>query len=463
MAVVSGIACILGATIICVDLLVQHLPGQQNFRIQDSGSFLSASLSLSAGVMLFSSLYSMLPTSNRYLKEAGFSPSAAAYTLIGTFLGGVIVIQFISIVLHRYMPSHVVDCDHSHDHVDKPQEETDHDSDRESSASPTAHNENTPLLSRSSEQLKKVRRVENRDSDSSTLTTPVSTRSHDLRRPSLHASLSHKVSSFISGDESHCDDSGPCYGFSHPCGQECYKHVRQASSRASTASRSKSLGFTKGPSKGSGNILVGVDEEANIGGNHHSSHWGTHDHEATESRDSYKLTTDSTTQSEAHHHHVPQNAFMSIGLQTLIAIALHKMPEGFITFATNHANPKLGFAVFMALFIHNLTEGFVMALPLYLALSSRWRAILYSSILGGLTQPLGAGVAAAWFKIAGRSDMAPGEGVYGVMFAITAGIMTSVALQLFSESVALYHNRMLCIAFAFIGMGILGLSFALTA
>ncbi|MCJ1469048.1 hypothetical protein MMC07_007680 [Pseudocyphellaria aurata] len=164
-----------------------------------------------------------------------------------------------------------------------------------------------------------------------------------------------------------------------------------------------------------------------------------------------------------HHHHVPTNAFLAIGLQTSIAIALHKLPEGFITFATNHANPQLGFSVFMALFIHNITEGFAMALPLFLALKSRWKAMFWSSLLGGISQPLGAGVAALWFKLAGRNDMAPGDTVYGCMFAITAGVMTSVALQLFAESIGFTHNQPLCIAFVFLGMGILGFSFALTA
>jgi ZIP family zinc transporter len=87
-----------------------------------------------------------------------------------------------------------------------------------------------------------------------------------------------------------------------------------------------------------------------------------------------------------HHHHVPTNAFLSIGLQTCTAIALHKLPEGFITYATNHANPRLGFSVFLALFVHNITEGFVMALPLYLALNSKWKAIIWSSVLGGVSQ-----------------------------------------------------------------------------
>ena len=155
---------------------------------------------------------------------------------------------------------------------------------------------------------------------------------------------------------------------------------------------------------------------------------------------------------------------MSIGLQTSLAIALHKAPEGFITYATNHANPQLGFAVFMALFIHNITEGFAMSLPLFLALGSRIKAIAWSSFLGGVSQPLGAGIAALWFKLAKRSSFgAPTEEVYGGMFAVTSGVMTSVALSLFSESLQLSHNRGTCIAFAFLGMGILGFSSALTA
>ncbi|KAI4155782.1 MAG: hypothetical protein LQ341_000142 [Variospora aurantia] len=186
------------------------------------------------------------------------------------------------------------------------------------------------------------------------------------------------------------------------------------------------------------------------------------DLESNGKRTSFSASPIVDTQQQ-HHHHVPTNAFLAIGLQTSIAIALHKLPEGFITFATNHANPQLGFAVFMALFIHNITEGFAMALPLYLAIGSRWKSMIWSSLLGGASQPFGAGVAALWFKVAGTSDKAPGETIYGCMFAVTGGIMAAVALQLFAESLALNHNRNICMTFAFIGMGILGISFALTA
>lgn len=153
----------------------------------------------------------------------------------------------------------------------------------------------------------------------------------------------------------------------------------------------------------------GVDDQAQHHAHHHPSSVGP--------------TTGPVSQGEAgedHHHHVPSNAFLSIGLQTSIAIALHKLPEGFITYATNHANPRLGLAVFIALFVHNITEGFAMALPLYLAVRSRSKALLWSSVLGGASQPLGAGIAATWFYFGKSGSIRePGEGIYGGMFAVT--------------------------------------------
>lgn len=154
---------------------------------------------------------------------------------------------------------------------------------------------------------------------------------------------------------------------------------------------------------------------------------------------------------------------MSLGLQTSIAIALHKFPEGFITYATNHANPSLGFNVFMALFVHNITEGFAMALPLYMALGSRLKAMFWAAILGGLSQPLGAGIAVLWFKLANHTHISPTPVAYACMFAITAGIMVSVGLQLFVEALSLNHNRNLCIFFGFIGMALLGITGAIAS
>src|SRR6266702_8263466 len=60
----------------------------------------------------------MLPSAKSSLQRGGFSCKAAAWTLIGCFLVGVIGIQVVSRVLHHYIPHSVVDCDHSHDDED---------------------------------------------------------------------------------------------------------------------------------------------------------------------------------------------------------------------------------------------------------------------------------------------------------------------------------------------------------
>jgi len=203
---------------------------------------------------------------------------------------------------------------------------------------------------------------------------------------------------------------------------------------------------------------------AHIG--HDECHSPSHTHTGQEGDHDYvsENGSDASEDVEAqHHHHVPTNAFLSIGLQTVIAIALHKFPEGFITYATNHASPALGFNVFMALFVHNIADGFAMSLPLYMALGSRVKAIFWSSLLGGLSQPMGAAIAVLWFKIANRSNLDIDNVAYACMFAVTAGIMSSVALQLFVESLSLNHNRNLNTFFAFLGMLILGLSNTLVA
>lgn len=433
---------------------------------------------------LFSSLYSMLPSAKKYLWRAGLSLPAAGYASIACFLGGVISIQVISRFLHRYIPSHVVDCDHSHkggvseNDSDSPVEVMQDHSHSHSYESNGRISETSPLLSQE---------------NSKALTSG--------HRPKLQPHSKNRVSTIVHGKKPTCNEEGLCHGYSGLCAPECFEGIiksparitrrfstsgslrRPLMPRSLTASDSeavhKSL-MSHDIESGSLSPKSNMESEDQVQPNYQSR--GDHqnhalsrstpmdlpaslknNHNKTHGDSPHSTSHDMNHLSPTHHHHVPTNAFLAIGLQTSIAIALHKLPEGFITFTTNHANPKLGFSVFMALFIHNITEGFAMALPLYLALGSRWKSMIWSSLLGGISQPLGAAVAALWFKAAGKSDMAPGDAAYGCIFAVTAGIMASVALQIFSESLGLTHNRNLCIAFAFIGMGILGLSSALTA
>lgn len=504
MTSLSGVACILGASVICIDIIIRQFPGKRDFRIQDSDTFLSMSLSLSFGVMLFSALYSMLPSAKRSLQDGGYSPKEASWILITCFIGGVVGIQIVSRILHQYVPSHVVDCEHNHEE-DGPKEDVEghHHHTPEVANRPRRSRTNslpghTPLGPKTKTPITKQQSHFGSNTAGAPNGSTAESESHyddtsktqdePPRRPSLQQRLTTGISKLTSRPKPNCDCDAPCYGFSDVCGSECFKNVNanggargaKTPGVSTRPSMSKSAtATTLAPMTESTPLLQNIHEEPSHNPTTASSDFTDPFASASTSNSTseqtiapeqdpntlHKTHTHSTSASHKpdHHHHVPQNAFLSIGLQTSIAIALHKLPEGFITYATNHANPKLGVAVFLALFIHNITEGFAMALPLYLALNSRTKAMITSFVLGGLSQPIGAGVAALWFHIAGDGDWAPSEGVYGGMFAATAGIMASVALQLFSESLDLTHSRGLCMVGAFMGMGILGISSALTA
>ncbi|KAL2832839.1 ZIP metal ion transporter [Aspergillus cavernicola] len=446
MSAVSGAACVLGSSVICVDLLLRRFYPRSNFQIVHNNGFLSASLCLSAGVILFTSLYSMLPTAREHLIKAGWSPTQSAYALISLFIAGVVGIRALSALLHKFLPSHVVDC--AHTHGESPRHS---DLERGRSAppplaprNPNEFSEHTPLLTRSHK------------STSAVIGLPTTHRQVDGVGPSgpepWRVRFGRRLSGFMGGAKTHCDENGPCYGFSQACGDECSKTLDRSVISADDASETDIPAPGREPGISSSSSQTDVVDGPCL--------------PPVEPDEQHKQPLPGSQ----HHHHVPQNAFLSIGLQTSVAIALHKLPEGFITYATNHASPTLGMTVFLALFIHNISEGFAMALPLYLALNSRGWAMIWSSLLGGISQPAGAGLAALWIWGARKAGSGAGDGetetswaVYGCMFAVTAGVMTSVGLQLFTEGLVLTHQRNMAIGCAVGGMGLMGLSFALTA
>ncbi|KAH6964287.1 hypothetical protein HG530_003598 [Fusarium avenaceum] len=518
MCIVSGIACVVGASIVCVDVIVRLFPGKKNFRIQDSNVFLACSLSLSFGVMLFSALYSMLPESKEYFEQAKWSQQAAGLVMMACFVGGFIGIQGVSRLLHQFMPTHVVECDHTHEETATKDSSCQHER-RQSRASRARRQSSYPPASQSPAD-KTVSKIANGNGQNaatestplleSTLDSPTTTLRRQasardgMRRPASPIrsrtttgltdgfperrksirDVQKRVMSFVQDTKCNCDESNSCYGFSDPCGQECFKHLNSRPSLPSRPGRQPQILRTT-----TGSFLGRGHENSHAPHDHQHDHDHDYEHSAeTFVRPTYRTSRaksrepldpivpeessehddscssaagEEDVEAQQHHHHVPTNAFLSIGLQTSIAIALHKFPEGFITYATNHVNPSLGFNVFMALFVHNITEGFAMCLPLYMALGSRWRAMAWSAFLGGLSQPIGAGVAALWFKLADKTNMQPNAVAYACLFAITSGIMVSVALQLFVESLSLNHSRNLCIFFGFLGMALLGLSNAL--
>lgn len=471
----------------------------------------------------------MLPESAGSFKKDGWDDLHAGLLKMGCFVGGFAAIQVLSRVMHQLLPHHVVDCDHSHSHDHDDLAEDPKGSGPPSQSGSRQHSrvgrpklraistgrrittvvkphingqangdtnghghhhhhaagdtEHTPLLGNGRPHPGHGTGDTSAVSDN---TESPTVRGHQrtlVRRPSMRDRL---VSIIKDKPEHACDGDGSCFGFSDPCGQECFKHVSARNSVAQQSpfpgpSRMRTAHWTPTAPLFEGGIPE-VNNEDSSGTRSPMSpapasrrEMLPQDHddppaaedEADHSSHQHSEEYDLEGQEFAHHHHVPENAFLSISFQTVVAIALHKLPEGFITYATNHTNPQLGFNVFMALFVHNIAEGFAMALPLYMAFNSRLKAIAVTIVLGGFTQPLGAGI--GWLAIKflgsaasdGKEDFV-NHTAYAVLFATTAGIMASVALQLFVESLSLNHNRNLSLISAFLGMVLMGVGSAIS-
>lgn len=63
-----------------------------------------------------------------------------------------------------------------------------------------------------------------------------------------------------------------------------------------------------------------------------------------------------------------------LGAMTAVAIALHNLPEGLATFLATVADPSVGIALGVAIAVHNIPEGVCVAMPIYYATGSRFKA-----------------------------------------------------------------------------------------
>lgn len=201
---------------------------------------------------------------------------------------------------------------------------------------------------------------------------------------------------------------------------------------------------------------------------HVHSHGHGHDHDHGPDHD-HEHRHDPATK---HHHHVqpPLSRLLSISLQTTIAITLHKLPEGFITFVGGQSAGdedgllELGFSIFLLLVVHNFVEGFLMTLPLYFSLQSRTKAVLVTGVLSSAAQPLGALAGTAFLARVGRQpDPRSVEYVYGVLMGITAGFLSVVGFQMFGSAILFGGSQRLVLVWLGVGLALILGSYVLAA
>ena len=157
--------------------------------------------------------------------------------------------------------------------------------------------------------------------------------------------------------------------------------------------------------------------------------------------------------------HEPKSAtdnpkLLRMGMFTALAIGIHNFPEGLATFAAALADPTVGISIAVAVAIHNIPEGISVSVPIYYATGSKRKAFYYS-FLSGLSEPVGALVG---YVLLYRFF---NEMVFGLLFAMVAGIMVFISLDELLPSAQKYGEHHLSIYGLVLGMAVMAVSLLL--
>ena len=147
----------------------------------------------------------------------------------------------------------------------------------------------------------------------------------------------------------------------------------------------------------------------------------------------------------------PKNKLFSVGIVSMLAIALHNFPEGIATFMSSYGNTTLGISITLAIALHNIPEGITVALPIYLSTSSKKKAFLYT-FLSGITEPIGA-ILAYFVLRYFLTDL-----ILGIIFGVVSGIMIYIAVDDLRPSSRKYGYDKIALFFTLLGICIMPLT-----
>ncbi|KXZ51244.1 hypothetical protein GPECTOR_13g731 [Gonium pectorale] len=144
-----------------------------------------------------------------------------------------------------------------------------------------------------------------------------------------------------------------------------------------------------------------------------------------ESSDPETTDEDRSASAKMEYHKDPERAkrLVRMGLLAALAMGLHNMPEGLVTFVGYMDSIRSGLTTAIAIAIHNIPEGMVVATGVYYGTGNRKKALLWSSI-SAIAEPMGALVGLA--VVCGGSLT---NTVFGIMFGLVAGIMVYISLK----------------------------------
>lgn len=129
-----------------------------------------------------------------------------------------------------------------------------------------------------------------------------------------------------------------------------------------------------------------------------------------------------------------KNKLYKIGILSMVALIIHNIPEGIITFISSSKNITLGIMISLAIALHNIPEGILISIPIYYSSKSRKKAILYTFI-SGISEFIGALLAFLFFKKLSTNYM------MGFIYSFTSGLMLYIAIYEIPLLLKEYKNR----------------------
>lgn len=140
-----------------------------------------------------------------------------------------------------------------------------------------------------------------------------------------------------------------------------------------------------------------------------------------------------------------QNILYKTGILSMIAIIIHNIPEGIITFISASNNIKLGISLAIAIALHNIPEGISISVPIYYSTKSKFKAINYTFV-SALSEPIGALITYLFLKKF-INDL-----VLGILFSGIAGIMLKISILNLLPTSKKYQYKNISICFFIFGI-----------
>lgn len=123
-----------------------------------------------------------------------------------------------------------------------------------------------------------------------------------------------------------------------------------------------------------------------------------------------------------------------LGILSFIALIMHNLPEGVLTFMSTYHDFSLGLSLCLAITLHNIPEGISISVPIYYSTGSISKALKYT-FASAIAEPIGALLAFLILKNYVTEEM------ISIILILVAGIMISLSIEKMLPEALSYHKK----------------------